>query len=209
MAADAFHEPWVFVVDDDWRFRGALEGILSHKGYKVAAFASPVEFLDRHDPKLHGCLLLDFQMPELNGLDVQSTLAALGETRPVVFLTGTDSVDVAVSAMKGGAQNYLVKPVGVEAVLDSVKRAIEKDKTCLKNRIERTELLRRWRSLSYRQQEAFWHVVSGRLNKQIAHDMGITEKTVKVHRAQMMEKLKAHSTAALAQFAGRILPLCH
>ena len=202
--AAAFQDAWVFVVDDDHRFLAALQGLLSVNGYKVAAYTSPVQFLDRHDPKLHGCLLLDFQMSELSGLEVQSRLAALGESRPVIFLTGTDCVDTAVSAMKGGAKNYLVKPVDADIVLTAVKSAIEEDKTCLETRIEKSALMSRWQRLSHREQDVFWYVASGWLNKQTAHDLHITEKTVKVHRARMMRKLKAGSTATVARMAERL-----
>ena len=204
MSQKASQEAWVFVVDDDRHFAGALKSFLSLQGYRVAAFTSPVQFLDQHDPHLFGCLLLDLQMSELSGLEVQTRLAARGETRPVIFLTGTDRVQEAVSAMKGGAQNYLIKPVTSDAVLDAIKSAIEADKDFLKTRIEKTELLSQWQILTSREQEVFWHVASGRLNKQTAHALHITEKTVKVHRARMMEKLKAGSTAALARMARHI-----
>jgi FixJ family two-component response regulator len=209
MLANASQEAWVFVVDDDSRFVKALKGLLSLNGYRVAAFTSPVQFLDQHDPKLHGCLLLDLQMAELNGLEVQSMLSALGESRPIVFLSGTNGAEAAVSAMKGGAQDYLVKPVDADVVLGAVQSAIEEDKVRQKERVEMSELMNRWRQLSPRQQEVFWHVVIGRLNKQIAHDMQVTEKTIKVHRATMMEKLKARSTAELVHIAERIHPPSH
>jgi FixJ family two-component response regulator len=196
-------------VDDDRGFLRALESLLSVNGYKVAAFTSPVEFLDRHDPKLQGCLLLDLQMSELDGLEVQSRLAALGQSRPVIFLSGADRAEAAVSAMKGGARNYLVKPVGHTVVLDAVQSAVEADKVQRKKRLELAELIGRWRQLSPRQEEVFWYVTSGELNKQIAHRMHISEKTAKVHRATMMEKLKARSTAELVRMAERLQPLCH
>lgn len=204
-----FQEAWVFIVDDDDRFLGALEGLLSAKGYKVAAFTSPVQFLDRHDPKRHGCLLLDFRMSELSGLDVQSRLAARGEARPVIFLTGMDCADTAISAMKSGARNYLVKPVTANVLVDEVQSAIEEDRARLQERIETSELMSRWRMLSHREQEVFWHVVSGQLNKQIAYDLQISQKTVQTHRGHVMEKLCAGSTAELARMAWRIRPLCH
>ena len=209
MLSDASQEAWVFVVDDDCRFVKALKGLLSLNGYRVAAFTSPVQFLDQHDPALHGCLLLDLQMSELSGLEVQSMLSALGESRPIVFLSGTNGAEAAVSAMKGGAQDYLVKPVDADVVLGAVHSAIEEDKVRQKERVEMSELMNRWRQLSPRQQEVFWHVVIGRLNKQIAHDMQVTEKTIKVHRATMMEKLKARSTAELVHIAERIHPQRH
>jgi len=204
MSPDLFQEPWVFIVDDDDSFLGALRGLLSAKGYKTAAFASPVQFLDRHDPKRHGCLLLDLQMPELDGLVVQSELAARGESRPVIFLTGINCADAAVPAMKSGARNYLVKPVSADVLVNEVKDAIEEDRACLKARIETSELMRRWRTLSNREQEVFWHVVSGRLNKQIAYDLRISKKTVQVHRGHVMEKLDAGATAELTRMAERI-----
>jgi FixJ family two-component response regulator len=212
MAADQLRtseDAWVFVVDDDCGFSGALKGLLTVKGYKVAVFTSPLQFLEQHDPKLCGCLLLDLQMSELSGLEVQSRLAGLGESRPVVFLTGINCADAAVSAMKGGAHNYLVKPVDAEVVLDAVQSAIEADKVRLRRRIEMSDLMNRWRRLSNREQDVFWHVTSGRLNKQIAYDLHITEKTVKVHRAHMMQKLKVRSTAALTYMAEHMQPLWH
>ena len=209
MLAGVSQEAWVFVVDDDCRFLSAIKSLLALKGYRVAAFTSPIQFLDQHDPELPGCLLLDLHMSELSGLEVQSKLAALGASRPLVFLTGTDRAEAAVSAMKGGAKNYLVKPVDSDVLLDTVQSAIDEDRVRRIGRVETLELMSLWRSLSIRQQEVFWHVVSGRLNKQIAHDLSITEKTVKVHRAHMMEKLKVRSTAKLVYLAGRIQPLCH
>ena len=204
MPAELSEKAWVFVVDDDHRFLAALQSLLSVNGYQVAAYTSPVQFLERHDPELHGCLLLDMQMSELSGLEVQSQLAAFGESRPVIFLTGTDEAEAAVSAMKGGAKNYLVKPVAADIVLAAVKSAVEEDKACLETRIEQSALMSRWQRLSHREQDVFWYVASGRLNKQTAYDLHITEKTVKVHRARMMRKLKAGSTATVARMAERL-----
>ncbi|HET7083448.1 MAG TPA: response regulator [Rhizomicrobium sp.] len=207
MSERASEEAWVFVVDDDRHFLGALENLLSLKGYRVAAFTSPIAFLDRHDPGRPGCLLLDLQMSELSGLEVQAALTARGQSRPVVFLTGTDRVEEAVSAMKGGALNYLIKPAEPDAVLEAVDNAVQADAAYRKKRLEAAELLSQWRILSNREQEVFWYVARGRLNKQIAHDLNITEKTVKVHRSRMKEKLKLRSTAALVHLAARIQPL--
>jgi len=209
MPPDTYPEAWVFIVDDDHSFLGALEGLLSAHGYRTAAFTSPMQFLDRHDPRRHGCLLLDLHMTELDGLDVQSRLAARGESRPVIFLSGMNCVEAAVSAMKSGARNYLVKPVDAHTVLDTVQDAIEEDRTRLQGRIEMVEMMRRWQMLSTREQEVFWHLVGGQLHKQIAFDLAISKKTVQVHRGHVMEKLKVRSTAELAHMAGRIRPLCN
>lgn len=206
---DAPQDAWVFIVDDDASFLSALERLLSAKGYRIAAFTSPVQFLDRHDPKRRGCLLLDLQMAELNGLDVQSRLAARGESRPVIFLTGTDRVEAAVSAMKSGARNYLIKPVNTHILVDEIQNAIEEDNDRLEERIQTLELMGRWRMLSNREQQVFWHVANGQLNKQIAHRLGISKKTVQVHRSHVMEKMDASSSAELAHIAGRIRPLCN
>jgi len=209
MSANKSKDAWVFLVDDDCRYLNALKGLLSANGYRIAAFTSPVQFLEQHDPTLHGCLLLDLQMSELNGLEVQSKLVAVGELRPVVFLSGTDSAEAAVSAMRGGARDYLVKPVEAHVVLDAVQRAIEDDKLRLERQAETSQLMNRWRLLSDRQQEVFWQVSTGHLNKQIAHCMQITEKTVKVHRANMMRKMKTRTAAELVRIADRIRPLCN
>ena len=209
MSPDVFREAWVFMVDDDRSFLGALEGLLSAKGYRTAAFTSPVQFLDRHDPRRHGCLLLDLHMAELNGLDVQSRLAARGEARPVIFLSGMNCVEAAVSAMKSGARNYLVKPVEADVVLDTVQSAIEEDRDRLEARIEMAESMNRWRMLSNREQEVFWQVADGQLNKQTAYHLRISKKTVQVHRSHVMEKLKVGSAAELTRMAGRIRSLCN
>jgi FixJ family two-component response regulator len=208
MSEENFQEAWVFVVDDDRACLAALERLLSLHGYRVAAFTSPARFLDQHDPNLHGCVLLDLQMSELSGLEVQTRLLAQGESHPVVFLTGTDRAEVAVQAMKAGAHNYLIKPIDADSLLDTVQGALEADKDRLRERMELSELESRWRLVSNREREVFWHVVNGRLNKQIAHEMQITEKTVKVHRAKMMDKLNARSLAGLVQMAARVQPLC-
>ena len=207
MSPDTAQDAWVFVVDDDRGFLNSLKCLLSVNGFRVAAFTSPLQFLSQHDPRLLGCLLLDLQMSELNGLEVQSRLAALGASRPVIFLSGTDRAEDAVCAMKGGASNYLVKPVEAGTLLEAVRGALEEDKLQLEQRVEMLELMNRWRQLSGRQQEVFWHVAIGRLNKQIAHDMQISLKTAKVHRANMIDRLKARSTADLVHMASRIRPL--
>jgi len=209
MSPDVFREAWVFMVDDDRSFLGALEGLLSARGYRTAAFTSPVQFLDRHDPRRHGCLLLDLHMAELDGFDVQSRLAARGESRPVIFLSGMNCVETAVSAMKSGARNYLVKPVEADVVLDTVQSAIEEDRERLEARIEMSESMNRWRMLSNREQEVFWHVADGQLNKQTAYHLRISKKTVQVHRGHVMEKLRVNSAAELARMAGRIRALCN
>jgi FixJ family two-component response regulator len=129
--------------------------------------------------------------------------------RPVVFLSGTNRAEAAVSAMRGGARDYLVKPVEARVVLDAVRNAIDEDKARLEKHAETSQLINRWRLLSDRQQEVFWQVATGHLNKQIAHYMKITEKTVKVHRANVMKKMKTRTTAELVRIADRIRPLCN
>lgn len=188
---------WVYVVDDDHRVLAAFRRLLEAVGHRVIAFDSPRAFLAEHDPTLPGCVLLDVGMTDLSGLETQMQLLALGDTRPVIFVTGHDDVATGVLAMKGGARDYLLKPVSDSILLAAVAAAIQADLVNQRKRIERAELLRRWQSLTPRERQVMAHVVRGRLNKQIAGDMDIVEKTVKVHRARVMEKMGVRSVAAL------------
>jgi FixJ family two-component response regulator len=194
-------DAWVYVVDDDPHILSAFRRLLETVGYKVATYESPNEFLAGHDPVLPGCALLDVGMTELSGLETQEKLLALGDTRPVIFVTGHDDVQTGVLAMKGGARDYLIKPVSDEILLAAVEVAVEADRTACHERIQLAELVRHWQSLTQREREVMTHVVRGRLNKQIAGDLDIVEKTVKVHRARVMEKMGVRSVAGLVHIA--------
>jgi FixJ family two-component response regulator len=192
-------EPIVYLVDDDDAVRTALARLLMADGIAVRAFGSATEFLSCHDPATPGCLLLDMCLPDLDGLSVQQALLDSGCERPVVFMSGVGRVVDSVRAMKAGAVDFLTKPCDEAVLLVAVRGAIDRD---LRRRGVRRELeaIRGWMaSLTPREHEVLRHVVDGRLNKQIAADLGIAEKTIKVHRARAMEKMGASSLADLVR----------
>jgi FixJ family two-component response regulator len=186
----------VFVVDDDRKILTALSRLLGAEGFDVATYQSPVKFLSEHDPSVPGCAVLDVGMDDLDGLCVQQALDSEGG-RPVIFLTGCDDVRTGVQAMKSGALDYLTKPVKDVDLFAAVRRALDYDSRTRRRReiIENYTALRA--TLTPREREVLQHVIAGRLNKQIAHALGTVEKTVKVHRAHIMQKMRVRSVAAL------------
>ncbi len=194
----------VFVVDDDPSVLKGLARLLRSARLDVAAFDSPREFLERHDSAAPGCLVLDVAMPGLNGLELQEALAAEGSALPIIFLTGHGDIPKSVQAMKRGALDFLTKPVNDEDLLKAVHVAIEKDRAARQARAELEEIRARLDMLTPREREVLAHVVSGQLNKQIAADLGTVEKTIKVHRARVMEKMKAQSVADLVRLAEKL-----
>ena len=197
---------WVYVVDDNPRVLKAFQRLLQTEGYNVAAFASPRAFLGAHDPALPGCVLLDIGMKELGGLETQKELRALGDTRPIIFITGRDDVQTGVLAMKAGARDYLIKPVPDTVLLEAVASAVQSDLAARRARIGLAKLVQQWLSLTDREQEVMMHVMRGRLNKQIAGDLQIVEQTVKAHRARVMEKMAIRSIAELVHIAEQLEP---
>ncbi len=195
--------PTVFVVDDDPAVRLSLSRLLRSAQLEVATFGSAREFLDRHDPRAPGCLLLDVSMPGLDGLDLQAALSAKGSEIPIVFLTGHGDVPTSVQAMKRGAMDFLTKPANDDDLLEAIRVAIQKDAVQRQARAELDDILQRLATLTPREREVLAHVVSGQLNKQIAGDLGTVEKTIKVHRARVMEKMRAQSVADLVRMAER------
>ncbi len=194
----------VFVVDDDPSVRGSLGRLFQSVGLAVEAFASGREFLERGPAEGPACLVLDVRMPELSGLDLQEELSRSGVAIPVVFITGHGSVSASVRAMKAGAADFLEKPVDEQQLLDAVHRALERDRLGKREEAELLELRGRLASLTPREREVLGHVVAGRPNKQIAAELGTSEKTVKVHRARVMEKMKVASLAELARLAEKL-----
>lgn len=192
----------IFVVDDDASVRQSLARLLTGAGFEVEGFASVGEFLAR--PRYEGpcCLLLDVRMPGLTGLDLQETLTAAGRLLSIVFLTGFVDVGDSVRAMKGGAVDFLTKPVTRSVLLEAIRTAVARGLAEGARRARRQEIQNRVRALSPRETEVFTRVVTGMLNKQIAGELGVVEKTVKVHRAKVMEKMRAGSVAELVQLAG-------
>ena len=196
----------VCLVDDDSSVRRALERLLRAGGHRTATFASASEFLQharRAGPQAIGCLVLDVQLPGLSGLDLQPALAAAGLDLPIVFITGHGDIPMSVQAMKAGAVDFLPKPVAAEALLDAVGQALARGARARADQDERQEARRRLRTLTPREREVLSQVTTGRLNKQIAAALGISLKTVKVHRARALEKLGAASVAEAVRTVDR------
>ena len=193
----------VFVVDDDASVRKSLTRVITSAGFTVETFASAREFFARERPPGPCCTVLDVRMPGLTGLDLQEALAAAGRRMPIVFITGHGDVSMSVKAMKAGAVDFLTKPFDVENLLDAVRRAVAKDVKALADERRTSDVLALVRRLTPRETEVFALVVTGMLNKQIAAELGIGEQTVKVHRARVMEKMRAGSVAELVRLADR------
>jgi FixJ family two-component response regulator len=195
---------YVYVVDDDPSVRKALERLLRSAGYNAMTFASAPEFLDFTCPDRPGCLILDIKMPELSGLELQDRLSEKGLFLPIIFITGHGTVPASVKAFKAGAMDFLQKPFQDRELLDAVSRGIEKHR-CLRRAQKEMQTLRtRLVTLTPRERDVFSLVVTGMLNKQVAFDLGITEKTIKVHRARVMQKMGAQSLADLVRFAEKL-----
>ncbi len=194
----------VFVVDDDDSHRDSLRLLLESAGLEVRSFSSARGFLDEADPGTPGCLLLDVRMPGMSGLDLQNELAKAKISLPIIFITGHGTIPLSVRAIKAGAVDFLEKPFDERDLFDAIHRAIELDR---QRRLERDKSLgiqQLFDSLSPRERQVFTLVVSGMLNKQIAHKLAITEGTVKVHRGRIMEKMKADSLADLVRHAAKL-----
>lgn len=191
----------VFVVDDDASVRKSLSRVISEAGYRVQAFSSPRDFLERGPEPGPSCLVLDVRMPGVTGLELQQTLARAVHEIPVVFITGHGDIPTSVQAMKAGAVDFLTKPFAAKDLLDAIRRAVAKDTRDLGTEAREEEIRARVKRLTPRESQVFALVVTGMLNKQIAAELGIGEKTVKVHRARVMEKMQAASVAALVRLA--------
>ena len=194
----------VHVVEDDASMRTSLARLLDGEGYGVALYASAEELLAVAGPALAGCILLDLRLPGASGLELQERLLERGCSTPVVFLTGHGDVPASVRAMKRGALDFLQKPVAADELLAAVSAALARDEEGRRQVADLAQLRARAGTLSDRQREVWLRVVRGQLNKQIAHDLGIVERTVKLHRARAMAKLGARSTADLVRIAERL-----
>src|SRR6185436_7799428 len=194
-------ESTVHVVDDDESFLTAMSRLLRASGFRTQTYSSARAFLAQRCDDEPGCVVVDLRMPDLGGLDLQSALAHSRNPLPVLFLTGHADTTSTVRAMRGGAEDFLEKTAAKELVLDAVRRALARSRREREERSHRDELRARFAGISSREREVLRHVLRGRLNKQIAGDLGIHERTVKVHRKSIMTKLSVRSVAALAQLS--------
>jgi FixJ family two-component response regulator len=191
--------PTIYIVDDDDSMRKAITLLLKSVDYQPVAFAKPSEFLSKYDPNVHGCLVLDIRMPEMSGLEIQQQLNRSGAMLPVIFVTGHGDIPMAVQAMKDGAFDFLTKPFRDQELLDRINNALKQD---AENRaaVERhADLRARAASLTPREKEVFQLIVEGKANKVVAIDLGLSERTVEIHRSNVMEKMGARSVAHLVR----------
>ena len=196
--------PIIFIVDDDISVRESLELLIQNEGWQPKLFASAQEFLDCPRVAVPSCLVLDVSLPGLDGLELQKRLAVERTDMPIIFITGYGDVPKTVQAMKRGAVEFLTKPFDDEVLLTAIKQALERSRLALAHETEMQELRDRYASLTPRERQVMSLVVSGLLNKQVGGELGISEITVKAHRGQVMQKMKAHSVADVVKMAGRL-----
>ena len=197
-------KPIVFVVDDDVSVRESLELLIQNEGWLPKTFASAQEFLDCPRALVPNCLLLDISLPGMNGLDLQKRIAVERTDLPIIFITGSGDVPKTVQAMKAGAVEFLTKPFNDEVLLTAIRQALERSRLALAQEAEMREFRDRYSSLTPREREVMGLVVSGLLNKQVAGELAITESTVKAHRGQVMQKMKANSVADLVKMTAKL-----
>ncbi len=194
-------EGTVFVVDDDAAMRDSLRWLIESVGLRVEAFATADDFLARHDPERPGCLVLDVRMPGMSGLELQDELARLDVRLPAIVITGHADVPMAVRAVKGGALDFLQKPFSDQVLLDRIRQALDLDRRRRRAAAQRRDALRRRELLTAREREVMDRIVAGKSNRVIAAELGLSPKTVEVHRAHVMEKMQVATLAELIRLA--------
>jgi FixJ family two-component response regulator len=199
MSGGRVEKPVVYIIDDDDGMRRALSLLLGTVGYATAAFARPQDFLARFKPEEPGCIVLDIRMPEMSGLELQQHLNRSGCMLPIIFITGHGDVPMAVQAMKNGAFEFIQKPFRDQDLLDQINHALQHDALNRQGVARRADVLRRLESLTPRERQVMDLVVEGSANKVIAIDLGLSERTVEIHRAKVMEKMGARSIAHLVK----------
>jgi FixJ family two-component response regulator len=196
--------PMIHVVDDDASFRAAISRVLSVSGYEVAAYESAACFLRNIDSARPGCILLDVEMPALGGLQLQEELAKLSHVWPIIFMTGHGDIPTSVRAIKAGAEDFLTKPVSRQTLLEAIQRALVRHAEHQRSQNQLNSLKTLISTLTPRESEVFALMVRGKLNKQIAHLLGTSERTIKAHRHMVMEKLRVQSFAEVVSIAERV-----
>jgi len=201
---ESFAVQTIFLVDDDAAVRKSLSRVLREEGWNVESFETAEAFLARPDRKAQGCVVLDVTMPGLDGLELQRRLAAAGESLPIVFVSGHGDIPMSVQAIKAGATDFLTKPVEARVLVAAVRAAIDQDAAVRQALAATEELRQRLASLTPREREILVALAGGKLNKQIAGDLGVVEQTVKFHRARIMERMRAKTVAELMHIAARV-----
>jgi FixJ family two-component response regulator len=194
-------ESIVFIIDDDPLYRASAERLVRSVGFSVQGFESARDFLSSRRPSVPSCLVLDVRLPGLSGLDLQRELADAGVHIPIIFVTGHGDIPMSVQAMKAGAVEFLTKPFRDQDLLDAIRHAIARDRIARRQHARNVDLRKRYELLSPREREVFKCVVSGMLNKQIADELGTTERTIKFHRGHIMQKMQGNSLADLVRMA--------
>jgi two-component system response regulator FixJ len=192
-------EATVFVVDDDDAVRESLVFLMKSVSLKAESFASAQAFLDAYNPNRPGCLVLDIRMPGMSGLELQDKLSQIGSILPIIFITGHGDVPMAVKAIKAGAADFVQKPFRDQELIDRIREVLEEDTQARVEKLQKNEILRRMGTLTEREREVMEHVVNGKANKVVAIDLNVSQRTVEIHRANVMEKMKARSLAQLVR----------